>query len=661
MTQDPWLKKKSMYSSQVPKVQAAKKKRRFPLGFLWRAVVRLCTVIGASVLIMSIISAWTLSSVISNLEPKKTSLPSQMVLYMKLDGNLSDLPKEINILDPFAPQGMTMREFVDALDRAKTDNRVKGLYARLDMGGYAIGHIQEMRNAIKKFSTSGKFAYIYAPSYAETGGLGSYYLASAFDEIWMQPMGNISIAGINAESPYLRGALDKIGIEPQFFQRKEYKSAYESVTSYKMSDANREMMNALIGDIASTMLMDISRDRKSTPQNFRALVDQALFTAPEAKRVGLVDHIDYEDILLEKISEKVTGDKAADDMPYITLSEYVAGNIGTPINVVKQVTEFIGPPKPEAYGPQLPKPTAKSSSARPKIALVYAVGAIMDSKETSIKKSSVMVDDGIAAADEVATALLDAADDYSIDAVVLRVDSPGGSPVASETILRAVDKVKKSGKEVIVSMGPTAASGGYWIAAYADRIFVMPSTLTGSIGVLGGKVSAKVLWENLGITWDGVKWGENSSLWSMNQPFSPTESERMNAKLDNVYVNFIARVAKGRNISPEKVEMIARGRVWTGLQAIDRGLADQIGGLDAALDYASMLHGADSRHESDVVLLPKPLTPIEEFVKLLEGQVMAGQVMASMAPWLSAINPAVNDLAVMSRPGVKIHEPIRIR
>ena len=159
MTQDPWLKKKSMYAQAAPKVQAPKKKR-FVLGFLWRAVVRLCTVIGASVLIMSIISAWTLSSVISNLEPKKTSLPSQMVLYMELDGNLSDLPKEINILDPFAPQGMTMRDFVDALDRAKTDNRVKGLYARLDMGGYAIGHIQEMRNAIKKFRSSGIFFWI---------------------------------------------------------------------------------------------------------------------------------------------------------------------------------------------------------------------------------------------------------------------------------------------------------------------------------------------------------------------------------------------------------------------------------------------------------------------------------------------------------------------
>ena len=638
MRKDPWSKRKNLYSSPVPKVVKKPKVKWRIWPILWMALKKTCMFLGASVLFMVIITSWTISSVVNE---ANVDLPNQMVLRMNLDGEIADIPMQASFIDPFSNNVKTMKTFIDAIEHAKTDPRVEGIYAHLKPGGYSVAHIEEIRTAIKSFRDSGKFAYIYAPSYSN--GLGGYYLASSFDEIWVQPMGNLMIAGLSAEMPFLRDVLDKVGIEPQFFQRKEYKSAYESLTNAKMSDANRHSMTELIDDLYDVLSKDISKDRNITVAAFSAFVDRGVLLADEALDIGLVDKVDYADKLVEQINMHVTGDPISDTLSYINFDTYM-NNLAKQDNTIAAALL-----------------SKEKNSVLPRVALIYAVGAIVDSDSNGASMHVGVMGDGVAAADKISAALLTAAYNDDIDAVVLRVDSPGGSPVASETILRAVEKVQERGKTVTVSMGPTAASGGYWISAYADEIFVLPTTITGSIGVLGGKVSAKKLWKNLGVNWERISKGDNSAMFSMNTPFSKSEAERMNLMLDNIYDGFLERVAKGRNMSIEQVDKIARGRVWVGTRAVEIGIADQFGGLNDALDYAAVQVGKIDRYDVDVVVLPRPLTPVEEFVKFLEGQVTAGKIMGVQAYILREMQPIISEIMIMSDLNDNtVYAPVRV-
>ncbi|MCK5373918.1 MAG: signal peptide peptidase SppA, partial [Alphaproteobacteria bacterium] len=576
MSKNPWSTSSETAETSVPNVAKPAKRKWRVLPILWGALKKTCMALGAVMLISIIVSGWMVSSLVGEI---KVELPEQMVLYMDLDGDIGDLPKPSSFADPFSNTGKTVKTFIDALNRAKNDDRVEGICARLVGGRYDLAHIQEIRAAIKDFRESGKFAYIYAPSYG--GGLGSYYLVSSFEEIWMQPVGSVMITGINAEMPFLRGALDKIGIEPQFFQRKEYKNAYESLTNESMSEANRHAMNSLVADLSDVITADIAADMGISELEFKALVDRGLFTHSEALAARLIDKSDYADKLIEKINEQVTGDSNSKDLAYVSFDRYID-------DMMVQGDDFAA----QLFSGEVDD---SDDEGRPKVALIYAVGTIMDNDGADASIQAGLMGGRVAGADKIARALFMAAEDTSIDAVVLRVDSPGGSPVASETILRAVQKVQEEGKSVTVSMGGTAASGGYWIASYADQIFALPSTITGSIGVLGGKLSAQKLWQNLGINWESVSWGDNSGMWSMNTPFSEGGEERMNAMLDNIYDSFVARVATGRKMSVDDVEKIARGRVWVGKSALDKGLVDQFGGLNDALDYAAVKAGAADR------------------------------------------------------------------
>lgn len=633
---------RSLFSSPVPK-EIEKPKMRWKIWpILWTAFRRTCMVLGATVLFIAVLTLWTASSLMQEVEPQK--LPDEMVLYLELDGKLKDLSDDVNFVDPFASTGPTMRDFIDALDHARSDPRVQGIYARLEDSGYALAHIQEMRAAIERFRKSGKFAYIYSTSYG-LGGMSEYYLASAFDEIWMQPVGLVAITGVNAETPFFRDVLDKVGVEPQFFQRKEFKTAYESLNNSHMSDANREMMTKIIDDISQTLYADLARERSIPAADFKKLVDKGVFMADEAVKAGLVDESGYADQLVKKINEEVTGDPEDETLAYVHFVDYMRDSRNSAKSNPAQILLH----------------KKENSSGKKRVALIYAVGVIMP-RDTNAGAPSALFDDGIAAADEIAQAIIDAAYDRSIGAIVLRVDSPGGSPEASETILRAVEIAQEKGKSVTVSMGPTAASGGYWIAAYADRIFALPTTLTGSIGVLGGKISMQGLWEKLGVNWERISRGRNAAMWSSNTPFSESEAERMNAMLDNIYDNFLARVAKGRKMSVEDVDKIAHGRVWTGTSAAKIGLVDELGGLDEALDYAAQQAGAKDRYAADIVIMPKPLNPFEQLVKLLENQVRAGEMSGVQAGMIEAVRPLLQDLAVLATPrDYTVYNKIEIR
>ena len=597
------------------------------LPIIWLALKRTCTAIGAMVLISLFMGVFTAMSVVNQAAP---ALPDEMVLYIGFEDGIRELPQEASFADPFSVGEPTLRELVSALDRAKNDPRVKGLYARINGGSFALASVQELRAAVKRFKESGKFAYVYAPSYGEGGnGLGGYYLASAFDELWMQTMGVVSINGLNAEIPFFRAVMDKIGIYPNFFQRKEYKSAYESLTNNEMSPANRESTQQLIDDIRTEFLRDIPPERGMSALKFRQLVDKGLFTADEAVKAGLVTEASYADILVDKISVEVLGSVVDNEDLFVDVGAYIADTRSheTPHNPL--------------------------ASQKPEVALVYVVGTIMGSNGGT---------GAVAAADEIAPAILEAGDDERIEAVVVRVDSPGGSPSASESILRALEKVQRKGKPVIVSMGSTAASGGYWVASYADRIFASPTTITGSIGVVGGKFAAGDLWEKLGVNWENVSWGENSGMWSINHPFSKSEAERINAMLDQVYDGFIKRVAWGRNMTEEQVDAIAKGRVWSGAQALKNGLADEEGGLNEALDYTAQLLGGVDQHDVTVVVMPKPKSAFEQFMELIGSNGSMVHILEQNKAVMDFVEPLAAKMNVIQNADpVMTYETLRVQ
>ncbi|MFP4463718.1 MAG: signal peptide peptidase SppA [Alphaproteobacteria bacterium] len=728
---DPWLRKRQIFSRLPVSLKKEKKKRLlwrvFPI--LWVAFKRTSTVIGASVIIASFVSFWVLSSVFYEMNASSdiARLPSQMVLYLEIDGDIPDLVTEADFSQPFKSNVRTLGNYIDALDRAALDPRVSGVYTKITGGSLSIAHAQEFRSALKEFKESGKFAYVYAPSFDQ--GLSGYYLASAFDEVWMQPLGVVTILGISAQIPYVRGVLDEVGIKPQIYKRKEYKGAYDTVIEREMPDASRRTMTRLVEDIASVISEDIAKDLDITAGEFKSLVDRGLYIDTEALDAGLIDVLDYEDVLIETMNEQVTGDPDGEDLRYVRFDSYVTEMLkGRGFRRPDYLlADFVSPVVNEAQaGEDAPEASEEAlvetgdtkaqdeevqeddlqaqeedepldaevetaqgfagsaggseqrvgdgnsgvligkPSGKPRIALVYALGAILDSHNVQAFGEQVSFGgDGIVAADELSGVLLAVAEDDLYDAVVLRIDSPGGAPVASETILRALQKVQEEGKLVIVSMGNVAASGGYWIASSADQIFVLPSTITGSIGVLGGKFSLKGLWEKLGVNWDEVRWGEKASMWSFNQPYDANEEQRVNAMLDRIYSSFVTRVAKGRDLSEAEVEDVARGRVWSGKRAVEVGLADQIGGLSDALDYAARQVGGYDRHSVDVQIVPRPLTPVEQLVKFLEEQGSAGDALRIQAGLFRSVLPQIRDVflyqSMTGAPGGSVYEPVRLQ
>lgn len=625
------IQRRSLFTSPVPRASARPKIKWKVLPILWLAFKRMCFVLGAVVFFSALMGVYTASHFT---KPAPPSLPGRMVLYAEFEDGFRETNAGGGFGGGIFDDQLSVRQIVNTFDRAAKDKRVKGLLARIGGNGFSLAHAREVRDAVKRFRAGGKFAYVYAPSYGEGGGgLSELYLASVFQERWMQPMGVVAINGIKAEMPFARDVLDKIGVTPQFYKRKEFKTAYENITDKHISPENKKMITDIVNGTRGAIMADVPGDLGIAPEQFGKLVDKGLFTADEALKAKLITNLDYVDVLVGRINKDITGDPETKEPIFIDMRDYA------PMLQGESATAMVE----NAF-----------MKAKPRAALIYASGMIMDSAPDG-------GGNGIAAADEIAPAIMDATDDDRVGAIVLRIDSPGGSPVASESILRALDKAQAKGKKVIVSMGPTAASGGYWIAAHADRIFALPTTLTGSIGVVGGKFSIGELWKKIGVNWDeGAQWGANAGLWSVNTPFSDSEAERINAMLDQVYTGFIARVAKGRRMTPEQVDKIARGRVWMGAQAKEIGLVDELGGLHEAMNYTAQMLGAKDQDGLDVVILPRPVTPLEALVQLLSERGLIFESLRFQGVLAQALRPYMNEAAVLGA-GAAAYEPLRIR
>jgi protease-4 len=510
-----------------------------------------------------------------------------------LELDLSSIPQEAGGgFDPLAllngsGKPLLLREAIAAVHRAAEDDRIAGLIAKVQLPAAAAGPVQELRSAIAAFSAV-KPSLAWAETYP---GTLSYYLASAFGEVWMQPSGTVGLIGFATNATFLRDALDKLGVQAQFIARGEYKSAANMFTEGGYTDAHREADSRLIESLHAQVLADVAEARRLEPAELDALADRAPLLRDDAVAGRLVDRIGFRDEAYARITE---------------LAEDAAGTEGT------EATEAVEPDGPDA-APRLylsryakaaaPKstPSLPGRKSKPTIAVVTLAGPIVSGRGG---RQLSPLGTSAAGGDTIAAALREAGANDDVSAVVLRVDSPGGSVTGSETIWREVVRLREKGKPVVASMGAVAASGGYYVSMAADAIVANAGTITGSIGVITGKLIAHDLKERLGVGSDSVRTNANADAWSVNKPFTDEQHAHVEAEANLFYDDFVARVAEGRDMTVEAVDAVARGRVWTGADAKEHGLVDDLGGLRTAVEKAKVLAGFDADADVKVIGLP---------------------------------------------------------
>jgi protease-4 len=549
----------------------------------------------------------------------RTTVADDTVLTLDLERPVSErTPQAFAAI--FNQDTLNFPTLLASLKRATTDSRIKGIVVRTGEPQLGLAQAEELRDAIIQFRAVGKFAYAYADSFGEiSGGTRGYYLASAFDEIWLQPSGSLALTGVSANIPFFKGTLDKLGVTAQFERRGEYKTAATQFTDAKLPDSDRQAMQEMVGSIYDQIAQQIGDARHLGPSDVKALIDGGPYSGDDALAKHLIDRQGYLDEIESAAQKKAGG--------------------GELMGIV-------------AYGRA---PDAPAASSGPSIAVIRAIGEIHGGRTDDSPFSN----DSAVGADTMVNAFLDAAKDDDVKAIVLRIDSPGGSATASETIWRGIKRAQEMGKPVIVSMGDTAASGGYYIAAPADKIVAEPTTLTGSIGVFSGKFVMSGLYDKLGLSWDTVSLGKNAEMGSELQPFTPDQQQRFAALIDGTYKGFIAHVADGRHLDPKTVDGIARGRVWTGAQAKDRGLVDALGGFDVAVRLAKEAAHLPVDQPAALKSFPRPRSPFEALFNGLNDS-EPPQILTTLKR-LAALEPLVQKLAALS-PGTEDAEmrPVRI-
>ncbi|MCB1057226.1 MAG: signal peptide peptidase SppA [Acidobacteria bacterium] len=463
-----------------------------------------------------------------------------------------------------------VRDLVEALERGADDERVVGFIARIGSSGMGMARLQELRDAVAAFGESGKPTVAWSETFGEFGpGTGAYYLATAFDEIYLQPSGDVNLTGFAAENPFLRGTLDKLGVVPRMDHRYEYKNAMNLFTEEKLTEPHREAMQALLDSWFDQLVTGVAEGRKKTPEEVRELIDRGPFLGPEALEAGLVDGLAYRDEVYANLRQRV-----GEDAELLYLYPYLqrAG-------------------RPHDHGET--------------IALIYGVGGVArgSNQYDPLRGTTTM------GSDSVTAAFREAIDDDSVRAILFRVDSPGGSYVASDAIWRETVRAKDAGKPVIVSMGDVAGSGGYFVAMNADKIVAQPGTITGSIGVLGGKLVTREMWKKVGITFDGVQAGADATIYSSVEDYSEQGWERFQAWLDRVYEDFTAKVADGRDLPLDTVRDVAKGRIWSGTDAEQLHLIDAVGGFPVALDLARQAAGLEPTADVKLAVYPRERNP----------------------------------------------------
>jgi protease-4 len=502
---------------------------------------------------MASVAAWIFLGLAGTPPP---SVPSNASLYLPIEGPFSELEPN-DVISQFVRRPPTLRQTVGAIRKAKLDARVKALVITPQAAGALWGQLQEVRAALEDFKTSGK----PVTAYLEYGGAQEYYLATAADRIVMMPAGQLDLAGLAMYELFFRGTLDKIGVYPDLLHIGEYKTASNNFTEKTFTPAHRQMYESLNRDWYEELVRAIAAGRKRPDADVRRLLDEGPFLAEGALKAGLVDALGYEDQL--------------DDAAPLAGTRRIDG---------------------ETYA-RVPRPIGERVSGA-RIALLYAVGMI-----TSGKSSFDGAGANVVGSETFVQWVRKVRVDPSVRAIVVRVDSPGGSAIASEVIWREL-MLARDIKPLIVSMGDVAASGGYYIALPAQTIVAQPGTITGSIGVVTGKFVLKGTLDKLGVGAEGVSQGRFAEIYSPLRPFTAAERARIEEQMQSTYDLFLSRVAEGRHQPAARIDPVAQGRVWTGRQAREHGLVDELGGLDRALQIAKERARLDVKKEVDLVVYP---------------------------------------------------------
>jgi len=537
-----------------------------------RKTVLIITGILAVLLLVGLIGV---AVIVSAFRKGSPTIRNNSVLGLRVAGSLPDYAPEDPFRRFFGGPDQSLTGLVMQLKKAKVDTRIKAVTLDIDMSGVGWGKAEEIRDAIADFRTSSKPVY----AYMEFGLNKEYYIATACDKIFVPPPGELFITGLAADVMFFRGSLDKLGIYPEIYQIGKYKSAGDMFTQKKMTDAHREYVNSLLDDLYNRYVTAIAQARHKTPDEVRQLIDNAPYNAAKAKEAGLIDETVYRDQLDKQIKAQL-GYKDSDQFAPVRAADY------------REVP-------PESLG----------LNKGEKIAVIYATGDIGSGRSQNSPSGEQSI-----GSDTLAKAVTDAAEDKSIKAIVIRVDSPGGSGLASDIIWHAVDAANQK-KPVVVSMSDVAASGGYYISASASKIVAQPSTITGSIGVVAGKPVMRGFYDWLGISNEYVLRGKQAGMFRETEKFSDSERAKFEDWIKTTYYgDFVPKVARGRNKDAQYIDSVGQGRVWTGAQAKDRGLVDEFGGLDRAVEVAKQLAKIPADKGVERVILPYPQTFLQELL-----------------------------------------------
>jgi protease-4 len=485
------------------------------------------------------------------------SVPAQTTLRLKLHAPFSEI-EPLDFFSDYLETPPTLRSTINMIHRAKADDRVKALVILPDAGVGLWAQLQDVRVALLDFKKGGK----PITAYLESGGTQDYYLASAADRIVLMPAGTLDLTGLTTYEMFFRGALDKLGVYPDMLHIGDYKTYSNTFTEKGFTSAHREMTKSLNRDFYDEVVRAIAEGRKRSEAEVRQAIDEGPYLAEAAKRAGLVDSLAYDDQVDAEAPLK--GTRRMEGESYARVPSQAPG-----------------------FG------------SGPRIALLYAVGTIASGKSSFDGFGGAVI-----GSDTFAQWVKRVRLEPDIRAVIVRIDSPGGSAIASDVIWRELSLVRAANKPLIVSMGDVAASGGYYIAAPADAIVAEPGTITGSIGVVTGKFVLKEMFDKLGIATDQVSDGRMAQLESPFRPFSKEERAKMDEQMQVTYDMFVSRVADGRHTTAAKVDAVGKGRVWTGRQARDIGLVDELGGLDTALQLAKVKAHIDPKSSVQLVVYP---------------------------------------------------------
>ncbi len=538
---------------------------------------------------------FAIGSVVNSLSGKSslTKVEQNSILCLRLDNVIEERVTTPNLYDIIneRPYPQALSDIVDALVTAKDDDNIEGLYIACEGAPLQIATSEAVREAIRDFGESGKWVVAYSDNYTQ----GDYYVASAADEVYLNPVGSIDIHGLVSGIPFFKGLLDKVGVEMQIVKVGTFKSAVEPFTQSHMSEANRLQTHVFLDNIWKNMTASIHESRGISVDSLNMIADSMMtMAAPERLvELKLVDNLKYRNEMSDYLKEKI-GIDIDDDLPLVTIAEYLSSGVETP----------------------------HSKSQKNKIAVYYACGDITESDKEGI------------ASDRVVPDILKLADDDDIEAMVLRVNSGGGSAFASEQIWHALEVFKSKGKTLYVSMGDYAASGGYYISCGAEKIFAQPLTLTGSIGIFGMIPCFKELVnDKLGVNIDYVS--TNTLLPTTFEPLTPFQREKLQGEVNRGYELFTSRCAEGRHMSQDSIKAIAEGRVWDGMTALKIGLVDELGSLQDAIEA---LAEAKGYKKYEVKNYPNPKSSFWDVISELNSQMRVDALKSEMGQYYPIYN-----------------------